>query len=233
MQIGDPISEGWDIYKRFWRHLIPIALVTYLVISLISLLLALAGGIIGALAAIVVTIAGVFLLQAALVEAVADVRDGRADLTLTETLSRVWPRVGTVAVTAILAGIAIAIGFILFIAPGLYLITIWSVVVPAIVLEKRGVGEAFGRSRSLVKGYGWTVFGVVIVTFVINAIAAIVLGLVFHGLPTALGRYLGDVIANSLIAPFVAATWTSLYFRLKELHEPQSVPPAGAAYSEQ
>jgi hypothetical protein len=233
VQIGDPISEGWAIYKRFWRHLLPIAFVTYLIVSLIALLLALAGGIVGSLAAIVVSIAGTFFLQAALVEAVADVRDGRADLTLGETIVRAWPHLGAVAGVAILAAFAIGIGFVLLIVPGLYLVTIWSVVVPAVVLERRAVFEAFGRSRSLVSGYGWTVFGVIVVTFVINFVAAIVLGIVLGGLPTTASRYLGNVIANSIISPFVAATLTCMYFRLRELHEPQTTLPTGAAYTEQ
>src|SRR5581483_4271645 len=102
MQIGEPIGEGWAIYKRFWRHLIPIALVVYLVVSLIALALASTGSTLSALAAFIVS---VFLLQSALVEAVADVRDGRADLTLTETIARAWPRLGSVAVAGISAAI--------------------------------------------------------------------------------------------------------------------------------
>ncbi|HZT92604.1 MAG TPA: hypothetical protein VFA05_11245 [Gaiellaceae bacterium] len=231
MQIGDPIGEGFAIYKRFWRHLLPIALVTYLVVSLIALLLAAAGGALGALGSIVVSVAGVFLLQAALVEAVADVRDGRADLSLGETLGRVWPRLGTVVAAGLLAGIAITIGLILLLVPGLYLLTIWSVVVPVIVLENVGVFDSFGRSRELVRGYGWTVFGVIVVTIVIDIVAALVLSLAFAGLSGSLARYVSNVIANTIITPFVAATWTSMYFRLRELHQPAAFP-AGAAYRE-
>jgi len=232
VQIGDPINEGWGIYKRFWRHLLPIALVTYVVVSLIALALSAAAGVLGALASVVVSIAGVFLLQAALVEAVADVRDGRADLTLSETLGRVWPRLGPVIGAGLLAGIAIAIGLVLIIAPGLYLATIWSVVIPAVVLEKRGVTESFGRSRELVSGYGWTVFGVIIVTIAINIVASLVLAIVFSGLSSELSRYVANVISNTLISPFVAATWTCMYFRLRALHEPGTLP-SGAAYAEE
>lgn len=94
MQVGQPIGEGWAIYKRFWAHLIPIALVVYLVVSLIALALASTGSRLSALAAFIVSVAGIFLVQASLVEAVADVRDGRADLTLSDTLARAWPRLG-------------------------------------------------------------------------------------------------------------------------------------------
>lgn len=232
MQVGDPIGEGWAIYKRYWRHLLPIALVTYLVISLIALLLAYVAGILGSLAGVVVSVAGVFLLQSALVEAVADVRDGKVDLTLSETISRVWPRLGPVIGAGLLAGLGIAVGFVLLIIPGLYLLTIWSVIIPSVVLERRGVTESFGRSRELVKGYGWTVFGVIVVTFVIEFIAGIVLGLVLSGLNGELSRYLANVISNTLFAPFIAATLTCMYFRLKAQHEPADVP-AGAAFADE
>ena len=231
MQVGDPIGEGWAIYKRFWRHLVPIALVTYLVISLISLVLVALAGVLGAIASVLVAVAGVFLLQGALVEAVADVRDGRADMTLTETLGRVVPKLGSIVVASILAGIAIAIGFVLIIAPGLYLLTIWSVVVPVIVLEGAGALESFGRSRALVRGYGWTVFGVIVVTFAINIVVGIVLGILFAGFSNEVASYLSDVISNTLISPFIAATWTCMYFQLRSLHQPAEVP-SGAAYSE-
>lgn len=232
MQVGEPIGEGWTIYKRFWAHLIPIALAVYLVVSLIALALASTGSRLSALAAFIVSVAGIFLLQASLVEAVADVRDGRADLTLGATLGRAWPRVGTVVAVSIVAGIAIAIGFVLIIVPGLYLMTIWSVVVPAVVLEKLGVFDSLGRSRALVKGYGWTVFGVIVVTFLIDVAASIVLGIVLVGLPDAPAHYFGNVITTTLVTPFVAATWTCMYFRLRELQEPQQQIPAGAAYVE-
>jgi hypothetical protein len=232
VQVGDPLGEGWAIYKRFWNHLLPIALVTYLVISLITFALAGIGGALPSLISGVVAIAGVFLLQAALVEAVADVRDGRADLSLTETLGRAWSRLGPVAAAGILAAIAIVIGLILIIIPGLFLLTIWSLIIPAIVIEKRGAIESFGRSRELVRGHGWTVFGVVLVTIAINIVAAIVLAIAFSGLSTDLGRYLANVISNTVIAPFVAATWTCMYFRLRALKEPPETVPSGAAYSE-
>lgn len=230
MQVGDPIGEGWGIYKRFWQHLLPIAFVTYVVISLIALVLALVAGILGALAGAIVSIAGVLLLQAALVEAVADVRDGRADLSLSETIGRVWPRLWTILGVAVLASLAVGIGLLLLVIPGLFLITIWSVVIPAVVLERRGVTESFGRSRELVRGYGWTVFGVILVTFVIEFIASIVLSLILHALPGEFSRYVSSVITNTLFAPFIAATWTCMYFRLKALHEPTTLP-AGAAFA--
>jgi hypothetical protein len=232
MQVGEPIREGWETYKRFWQHLLPIALVVYVLISLVTLLFAAIGGILGALVAGVVSIAGVFLLQGALVEAVADVRDGRADLGLMETIKRVLPRLGPIALASVVAAIAVVIGFILLIVPGLFLLTIWSLIVPAIVLEGAGAFESFGRSRELVRGHGWTVFGVIVVTVVIAAVVSGILAAILSGLPDELGTYISNVIGNTLTAPFIAAVWTSMYFRLKQQDSaPVAVEP-GAAYTD-
>ena len=66
------------------------------------------------------------------------------------------PALGSLIVFAILSGIAVGIGFILLIIPGLYLMTIWSVGAPAIVAERRGALEAFGRSHDLVRATAGT-----------------------------------------------------------------------------
>ncbi len=75
-------------------------------------------GVVGALLAAVVSIVAGFLLQATLVKAVEDVRDGRADLSFGETLQAALPALGRVALASILAGLAIGIGLVLLIAPG-------------------------------------------------------------------------------------------------------------------
>ena len=95
-----------------------------------------------------------FLLQATLVKAVEDVRDGRADLSFGETLQAARPAVGRVAVASILAGLAIGIGLVLLIAPGLFLLTIWCLIVPVIVLEGAGTTERSGAAASSCVGSG-------------------------------------------------------------------------------
>jgi len=230
MQVGEPIGEGWEIYKRFWQHLLPIALFVIVIIGLVTLLLRGAGAL-GALGATVVAIVGIYLVQAALVEAVADVRDGKADLTLTETLSSVLPRLGSILVASICAGIAVAIGLVLLIVPGLYLLTIWSVIIPVLVLEEAGAFDSFGRSRALVRGYGWTVFGVIFITFLINFAAHAVVAIIVSGLSDSISSYLTSVIADTLVTPFAAAVYTAMYFRLKALHAPPEIA-SGAAFSD-
>jgi len=210
------LGEAWDLYKAHWRHLLPIAFVVYLVLSLFTLLLALLLGWVGAIAGAFVSLAGTFWLQGALVVAIEDVRDGRADLSISETLSRVRPRMNPLAIGGILASIAITIGFILLIVPGLVLLTWWLFIVPVIMLEGQSATDSFGRSRELVRGNGWNVFGLIVLTIVILVVAGIIIGIILLFLPDEVGQYLSNVIANTLFSPFVAAAWTLAYYHLRD-----------------
>jgi hypothetical protein len=228
VQTGDVIREAWDHYKAHWQHLLPFALVVYLILGLISLVLTLALGWVGAILGAFVGIIGVFWLQGALVEAVADIRDGRADLTMGQTFSRAQQHIGPLAIAGILAGLAIAVGLVLLIVPGLYLLTIWSVLIPVIVLERRSVMEAFGRSRELVSGFGWSAFGVIVLCFLILLGVSLVISILTVWIGGAFGEYVRSVLSNTIGIPFLALALTNMYFRLlavKEAPVPAAAEP--------
>jgi hypothetical protein len=211
------LGESWQLYRTYARHLLTIAFIVYLIAAIVSAALSLVGGIVGALLGSLVTIVAVFLLTAALVKAVQDVRDGRVDLSVGQTVEAAVPLLGPVAVAAILAGIGIIVGFSIFIIPGLFLLTIWCLIVPSIVLGGTGPLGSFGRSWELVKGYFWNVFGILFMVFLILFAVDLVLGLVFSALPYFLSHFLGSVIAGTLIAPFIAVVSTLMYVRLSNV----------------
>ncbi len=214
MDVGTVLSEAFALYRAHWRHLISIAFVVYLLLSLVIFLAALLGPL-GVLGAAFVALAGIFWLQGALVEAIRDIRDGRADLSIRETLSRVRPRVGTLGVAGLLAALGIVLGLLLFIVPGLVLLVFWSLIVPVIVLERAGVFESFGRSRELVRGNGWSVFGVIVTTVLLVVLAGIVIGIALVWLPNPIEGYVSNVVSNTLLAPFSALAWTLMYYHLR------------------
>jgi hypothetical protein len=221
------LDEAWRMYKTFARHLLTIAFVIYLVAAIITAVLALAGGTVGLLLGSLVSVVAAFLLQATLIKAVQDVRDGRADLSINETVNEALPFFWPVAGASILAGIAITIGLILVIVPGLFLITIWAVIIPVIVIERTGVFASFGRSRELVRGRGWHVFGVLVIVYVIMLVVNIILDLIFSALPHVLGDGLSSVISGTLISPFLAIVVTLVYYRLSETMTPAGGGPYG------
>ena len=221
------LDEAWRMYKAHAKHLLAIAFVIYLVAAVIAALFALAGGTIGAVLGSLVEIVAAFLLQATLVKAVQDVRDGRVDMSIGETVSAAIPYIGSVALASIMAGIAITIGLILVIAPGLYLMTIWAVIVPVIVIERSGVLASFGRSHQLVRGRGWHVFATLVLVYVILLVVKLVLGLIFSALPHVLGSGLSSIISGTLIAPYLALVVTLVYYRLVT---DSQVPPGPGGY---
>jgi hypothetical protein len=171
------------------------------------------GSLIGGL----VMLAAAYVLQAAIVHAtVTDLNGRRVVLgdSLKVGVRNCLPLIGL----AILTGLGVAIGLVLLIVPGLILMVMWSVAVPAKVVEKIGVIEAFTRSRDLTRGRRWPIFGL----FVLYAIAAGVLNAVILAAfaPFALGRSLPtsasvDGVAQSLnlvqlVADPLVATITTL-----------------------
>jgi len=103
---------------------------------------------------------------------------------------------------------------VLLIIPGLFLLVIWSVVAPVTVLDRPGVFAAFGRSRELVRGNGWNVFGVIVVVFLTVVVISIAAGLIASGLGSV-GRSLVQWAVNALLAPIPALGASVLYFALR------------------
>jgi hypothetical protein len=230
VDVGAVLSEGWQVYRRFLRRFFLTALVVFLVLDLLSALAAeaagdgVAAGLFWGAVATAIGLVGYFWVQAALVALVQDVRDGRIDRTVGETYAAVRPRLPAVIAAGVVAAIAIGIGFLLLIVPGLFLLTIWSMLVPVIVIEGKSAGDAFGRSREVVRGSGWAVFGLIVITFLLVAIASGLIRLVFAPLPDFLDNWIGSLVAHSLTVPYVVAVLTTAYSR--RAHPPAEVAPA-------
>jgi hypothetical protein len=225
VSFGGILSESWGLYTKFFTRFFVMALIVYLIVNLVNAVVSTLFGhgagisVLLAIITTVVSLVGTFWLQGALVYAVEDVRDGRVDTTLGEVFERVRPYLGTLIVAGILAGLGIAVGLVLLIVPGLILLTWWALIVPVIVLEEKRVGEAFTRSRELVRGHGWTVFGVVIVTAILSGIASGIIQSLFFFLGSFLRYWIGGAIASAIVGPFLAIALTLMYFKLRELRE--------------
>ena len=221
------LGEAWSYYKRFAGHFLLIAFVIYLVAAAIVALLSLAGSV-GTFVGWLISVIAAFLVQAALVKAVQDVRDGRADLNLGETVSAVVPYLPAVIAASILAGIGIAIGFALIIVPGLILLTFWSLIVPSIVIGGEGVFGSFRKSWRTVRGYAWHVFGTYVLVFLILIVFNIVLGLILLALPMVARNFISNIVSGTLVAPFLALVVTLVYYRLTAAHGAPAAEPAVA-----
>ena len=165
-----------------------------------------------------------FILQASIVHgAVADLNGRRPTLLdcLTGGLRHFLP----VVAISILAGIAVMFGLLFLLIPGIFLLTVWAVVVPAQVVETRGVFAAFGRSADLTRGHRWAILALLVIWLIIS----FVLGAVITGLtlglaasldaPGAQGLVLwqgiGQPLANALSAVISSTGIAALYVELR------------------
>lgn len=222
MTIGDVLREALDLYRRFFGRFVLTAAAVFVFVDLLSAIaidardeskgLAVAWGIVSVLVGLV----GAFWVQGTLVATVQDVRSGKAGTTIGDVYDRVRPRLPALISAGLLGGLGIALGLVLLVVPGLVLLTRWALLAPVIVLEGRSAGDAFRRSTELVRGNGWTVFGVILVTLLVALVAHSVLVMSFSFLPDFAANWAGGTIADSLVAPFVALSWTVMYFRLSQ-----------------
>lgn len=214
----------WEIYRDQAAVLIGTAIVLYLLQFVVYLLLP---GAVGIVATVLFWALGI-IYQGMVVKLVQDVQDGRRDNSVGDLLASVSPVFWPLVAVSILFGLGVGLGFILLIIPGLFLMVIWSIVAPVTVLEHPGVFEAFGRSRELVRGNGWEVFGVIVLVFLAVAVVSIVVGLVASGLGSV-GRALVQWAVNAAIAPVTALSASVLYFALRGREGDSAVagaPPA-------
>lgn len=235
---GRVISEAFQTYRDHAGALLGGAVIVIGLAAVINGLFATTGSLALVAVGVLVSIVAGVLYAGYVVKLVQDVRDGRRDFSVGELFSAAAPYIGTLFLNGLLAGIAITIGFLLIIVPGLILITIWSVIAPSIVVEDRGVIEAFGRSRELVRGNGWNVFGAIVLAFLIVIAVSIVAGLIGSALGDA-GRVVLQAIANVITAPIAALVASILFFDLgggvgapttaAEPPAPTAEPPAAAA----
>jgi hypothetical protein len=222
------LGEAWGLYRRFAGHFLLISFVIYLITAVLVALLSLIG-IAGALIGAVISFAATYVVQASLIKAVQDVRDGRVDLDLSQTVRAAGPYILPVIGASILAGIGVTIGFILLIVPGFILLTYWCLIVPFIVLGGSGVFGSFGNSWRTVRGYAWRVFGTYVLVFLILIAFAIVLGFILILLPLWLRSFVNNLVTGTLISPFLALVATLIYYRLTAAHAGQAYIPTGPA----
>jgi hypothetical protein len=104
-----------------------------------------------------------------------------------------------------ISGILIVLGFFLFIVPGIIVAIMFSLILPTIIIEQKGIFESLGRSRNLVSNRWMKTFllGLIlgIILFIVNSVATFLAGPLSAIHP----------IANSLTASIISAFVSPLY----------------------
>lgn len=214
---GAIVASTWAVYRANWRYLLAIAAAVFVPLGVIGLGLRYLGWP-GIVAAVGLNLMAVFLVQGALVCGVQNLRDHTLHGTGVGPVlsdSRRW--IIRLTVASVLAALSVFAGLVVLIIPGLVLVTWWVVLSPVVVIEERGIIASFRRSRALVLGHGWPVFGIAVLTMAIQLAFGLALGLATLPLGSVASDLFAGVVGNTLAAPFAAIAWTLTYFSLLEL----------------
>lgn len=223
LDVGGVIRRVFDIYVDQAPVLLPASAVVFVVTGIVAQLLVAASSSL-AIVALFLDLVATTLFTGMVVELVADVQDGRRDHSPSQLLRAVTPVLGTLVLVGIVVAIGVAVGFILIVVPGLILLTLWSVAAPVVVLERTGVFDSLGRSRELVRGNGWQVFGVIFVLFFLILIVGSGVELAASSASSAAGL-VASVVIGVLIGPIYALAQSVMYFDLRAAQTASTVEP--------
>ncbi|MBJ8348140.1 hypothetical protein [Antrihabitans sp. YC2-6] len=162
---------------------------------------------------------------------------------LAQLRPRLLPLLGLIVVYALI----VLVGIVFCVVPGIWLYVLFGLATPALVLERQSIGGALSRSRDLVSGSWWRIFGILLLAMVLAILVSSVItfpfGLVGNGYSTFSGMEesvtfggllvteIGEMIASTFVTPFAGIVTVLLFtdqrIRKENLHT-QLAREAGA-----
>jgi hypothetical protein len=144
--------------------------------------------------------------------------------TIGSAYRRIFPLFFKYIGTTLLSGLVIGLGTLLCLVPGLMFMTWFFATSSIVCLEGRGGTGAMGRSRELVRGSGWRIFGFLLLTILLQGVlvgpvsvaAELVLPRITDSM--ALRFTLSTVfqqILGMIVTPFFSAVLVLLYYDLR------------------
>jgi hypothetical protein len=157
------------------------------------------------------------LVSALHMHAVSDVRKG-LEPQLGTIAKRGLATLPVVCAAAIMSGLGIFGGAVLFVIPGLYLWIRWFVVAQTAAIEHEGWTSALRRSWSLTEGSSLHVFVFAVCLLLIFAVpsALLVLGNSLVDEPSGIATFLAGTVLDVVLLSFTALATALLYYDLRE-----------------
>lgn len=243
MTLGQVLDTTFSLYKRnFWLFVgitsIPFLAVLILQVGAAALQLsrpspqpaspALASG---AIVGGIVFLLAYFLLagaaQAATIFAVSDLYLGRA-ATVRGSFRKVGGKAFRVILVLLLVGLAVGVGFLLLIIPGIILFCRTAVAVPASMLEDTKAVGSIERSMQLTKGFAMQIFLIFLLVWVLSYIALLIFQVPFAYLQGAAAQarqtlsfgmlaleHLSSFLSNVLVGPIGTIAFSLMYYNLR------------------
>lgn len=148
------------------------------------------------------------------------------------SVARGFDRWGPVLAAVILGGLATVAGLIAFVIPGIWLAVALYFASQAVVAEGHSPIEALRRSRELVRGQWWRVFGIGVFFSVLIGVLSSLVGAGADAIAQSTDRQvfslLGTMFADVFAVGFTAVASTLVFFDLRVRSEGVPPPPRWA-----
>lgn len=224
---GTILSRTVELLQRHWQAFVGVALLVGAISALIQLVFGLIvegtiedvdtveelGSLLWvSLLGLAVTLIVTLVVNSLLVVMVRNADVGEAP-NPGDALQHVLSRFGVLIVVALLSGIAVFIGLLLFIIPGIWIGVSLVPVLAIVMFEDSGVIDSMRRSFGLVSGNWWQVLLVVIVLALVNLVLSL-----FTALPGAIG-FLVTVLVTAITLTIQAFAIYVTYDELRAADE--------------
>jgi hypothetical protein len=188
-RVGDVLGRAWRLFTGNILFFAAVPVVSYVIIYIAAMAFILTFAFLGwASNTVAITVVGIvlgillfvglYMVGEAVVLLGAFQRLRGQPLRVAEAVRRAFTRFFPLIGLSILFGLAIMLGMVLLIVPGVILLCMWAVVVPVCIVEGLGPTASLSRSSELTKGYRWQIFGLLLLLFIINWIGSIVIQLI-------------------------------------------------------
>jgi hypothetical protein len=217
------IWQAWSAYRACGLYLVGLTGVFFLAIGAVSVAVIVPFGDEGYALAALLALLGFVWAQAMIVEAIAAIEEPTADRSFRSRVRAVSPYAGTLFVVWILLTAGLAVGFLLLIVPGFVLYARWALVVPILVLERKGVDASFARSKRLVAGRAWTAFWTLVLSGLLALVPVVPIYAIAQALPLSAdgADLVTQLAAQAVYLPFLMLCLTVLY---ADLHSRFAAP---------
>lgn len=237
LNTGELLDRTFSLYRTHFALFVGIAVLPHLVsfafqlfvglrlrspmMGLSSIFATLGWSLVLAVVALIVGAAA----QAATVVAVSEVYLERS-ASVRDAFARVKGRFALVVLLTLALGFLVGVGLVFLIVPGVLLALMWSLAIPVMVLEDKGIGDSMSRSSQLTKGSRGKIFVIwllfAVLSFSVTALLQwpIMIGVavLLRGNPTAMFTWVQVVSAvttffsQSLVSPLITIAFALVYY---------------------
>src|SRR3989440_3096658 len=217
--LGEVISKTFEVYRRDFAKYFVLFAVVGVIVQVVTTLAQQAfvlptlpvnptpqqfsayfSALFGALFLLLVVIFVVNIVFSTIAEGssvkMASVQITKGQVSLGASIRFAVSRLLSIWALSIIVGIIVVLGIIALIVPGIILAIMFSLALPVLLIENKGVTESMGRSRQLVSHRWAKTFG----TFLVLGIIVLIASLIFSAITVPLG-IIGRVV-NGILSAF-------------------------------